>query len=196
MRNRFHFRPITLTATLALAGASVAACSSTSDGNDPSGAADIVATTNVWADVASAVTGKDVEAIISGDAVDPHHFEPSAKDLARIRDAGARLNDRGGAQLTGLAYVDGEIVGLCEVVRYASDNPKVCELGLVYVLPGHRGRGIGSNMLRASLEQAMHVWEDVETVYCSYPADAPAAKAVMRALDAEVVSATTAWQKY
>ena len=117
-------------------------------------------------------------------------------DLARIRDAGARLNDRGGAQLTGLAYVDGEIVGLCEVVRYASDNPKVCELGLVYVLPGHRGHGIGSNMLRASLERATHVWEDVETVYCSYPADAPAAKAVMRALDAEVVSATTAWQKY
>lgn len=95
MRNRFHFRPITLTATLALAGASVAACSSTSDGNDPSGAADIVATTNVWADVASAVTGKDVEAIISGDAVDPHHFEPSAKDLARIRDAGTVVANGG-----------------------------------------------------------------------------------------------------
>lgn len=116
-------------------------------------------------------------------------------DLARIREAGARLSDRGGAQLTGLAYVDGEIVGLCEVVRFASDDPKVCELGLMYVLPQHRGRGIGPAMLRASLERATAVWEDVETVYCSYPADSPAAQAIVRALAADVVSSTTAWQK-
>ena len=116
-------------------------------------------------------------------------------DLTRIRDAGARLQDRGGAQLTGLAYVDGVIVGLCEVVRFLADDPKVCELGLVYVLPEHRGRGIGSAMLRASLERAKKVWEDLETVYCSYPADPPAARAIMRCVGSEVVSATTAWQK-
>ena len=39
------------------------------------------------------------------------------------------------------------------------------------------------------------IWEDLETVYCSYPADSPAANAIMRGLDAEVVSSTTAWQK-
>lgn len=116
-------------------------------------------------------------------------------DLARIRDAGERLNDRGGAQLTGLAYSDGKIVGLCEVVRYWSDDPKVCELGLIYVLPEHRGRGVGSAMLRASLAHARRVWEDLETVYCSYPAASPAAEAIMRAVGAEVVSSTTAWQK-
>ncbi|MCG7289769.1 MULTISPECIES: GNAT family N-acetyltransferase [unclassified Corynebacterium] len=116
-------------------------------------------------------------------------------DLERIRDAGARLQDRGGAQLTGLAYVDGVIVGLCEVVRFLADDAKVCELGLVYVLPEHRGRGIGSALLRASLTRAKEIWEDLETVYCSYPADSPAADAIMRGLDAEVVSSTTAWQK-
>ena len=116
-------------------------------------------------------------------------------DLARIRDAGARLQDRGGTQLTGLAYVDGVIVGLCEVVRFLADNPKVCELGLVYVLPEHRGRGIGSAMLRASLERAKKVWEGLETVYCSYPADSPAARAIMHGVDADMVSSTTAWQK-
>lgn len=47
----------------------------------------MIATTNVWADVASAVTGEDVDAIITGDAVDPHHYEPSAKDLSRIKGA-------------------------------------------------------------------------------------------------------------
>lgn len=116
-------------------------------------------------------------------------------DLARIRDAGARLKDRGGAQLTGLAYVDGVIVGLCEVVRFHADNPKVCELGLVYVLPEHRGRGIGAAMLRASLSRAQEVWEDLETAYCSYPADSESAAAIMNAVGAETVSATTAWQK-
>ena len=116
-------------------------------------------------------------------------------DLQRIRDAGARLQDRGGAQLTGLAYVDGVIVGLCEVVRFLADDAKVCELGLVYVLPEHRGRGIGSALLRASLTRAKEIWEDLETVYCSYPADSPAANAIMRGLNAEVVSTTTAWQE-
>ena len=116
-------------------------------------------------------------------------------DIERIRDAGARLQDRGGAQLTGLAYVDGVIVGLCEVVRFTADDAKVCELGLVYVLPEHRRRGIGSAMLRATLKRAKEIWEDLETVYCSYPADSPAANAIMRGLDAEVVSSTTAWQK-
>ncbi len=116
-------------------------------------------------------------------------------DLTRIQDAGARLQDRGGSQLTGLAYVNDECVGLCEVVRYFSDDPKVCELGLIYLLPEHRGRGIGSALLRASLTRAKEIWEDLETVYCSYPADSPAANAIMRSLGAEVVSSTTAWQK-
>ena len=84
MRNRFHFSPLAAIAATALAGSVLAGCSSES--NDASGS-DMIATTNVWADVASAVTGEDVDAIITGDAVDPHHYEPSAKDLSRIKGA-------------------------------------------------------------------------------------------------------------
>ena len=84
MRNRFHPSPLAAIAATALAGSVLAGCSSES--NDASGS-DIIATTNVWADVASAVTGEDVDAIITGDAVDPHHYEPSAKDLSRIKEA-------------------------------------------------------------------------------------------------------------
>lgn len=47
----------------------------------------IIATTQVWADIASAVTGEPVEAIITGTDIDPHDFEPSAQDLARISQA-------------------------------------------------------------------------------------------------------------
>lgn len=84
MRNRFHFSPLAAIAATALAGSVLAGCSS--EGNDASDS-DMLATTNVWADVASAVTGEDVDAIITGDAVDPHHYEPSAKDLSRIKGA-------------------------------------------------------------------------------------------------------------
>lgn len=78
-------RPIALTAATALAGAVLSACSPT--GAAPDQAGGIIATTQVWADVASAVTGEKVGAVISDSSIDPHHFEPSAKELARINDA-------------------------------------------------------------------------------------------------------------
>lgn len=98
------FRSLTAVAAAALAGASLTACSAdeagSSDGNpdnsnnsaDPS---NVLATTSVWADVASAVTGNDVEAIIEGTDIDPHHYEPSAKDLARVREAGTLVANGG-----------------------------------------------------------------------------------------------------
>lgn len=81
MRNRFQYSVGVVAAVVAV-GASISSCSTETADN-----AEIVATTGVWADVASAVTGSDVDAIITGDAVDPHHYEPSAKDLSRIKEA-------------------------------------------------------------------------------------------------------------
>ncbi|MGV0343335.1 metal ABC transporter solute-binding protein, Zn/Mn family [Corynebacterium lehmanniae] len=81
MRYRFQYSVGVVAAVVAV-GASISSCSTETADN-----AEIVATTNVWADVASAVTGEDVDAIITGDAVDPHHYEPSAKDLSRIKEA-------------------------------------------------------------------------------------------------------------
>ena len=75
---------LAVVAAVALVGASVSSCSSESQSDN---AADIIATTNVWADVAAAVTGNEVEAIINDASIDPHHFEPAAKDLARVKAA-------------------------------------------------------------------------------------------------------------
>ncbi|QPK82982.1 zinc ABC transporter substrate-binding protein [Corynebacterium qintianiae] len=47
----------------------------------------VIATTNVWADVAGAVLGEDVPAVISNPATDPHDFEPAAADLAKVTQA-------------------------------------------------------------------------------------------------------------
>lgn len=102
MRNDRHI--LSFTAALALAGAALTGCSSDTDtadtagtaGTADSGSGDIVATTTVWADVASAVTGKDVPSIISGDKIDPHHYEPSAADLAKVREAEVLVANGGG----------------------------------------------------------------------------------------------------
>ncbi|AWB84179.1 GNAT family N-acetyltransferase [Corynebacterium liangguodongii] len=117
-------------------------------------------------------------------------------DAARLRDAHARLNDRGGTQLTALARDDdGRAVGLCEVVHYDSDAEEVCELGLVYVLPEHRRQGHGMDMLCSALAAAREKWPKVETCYCSYPAGDEAAETVARALGVDVVSGSTGWQR-
>ena len=63
------------------------------DGNAQPG---LLATTGVWADVAAAVTGTDVDAVITGTDVDPHHFEPTAQDLAKVK-AADTLVANGGA---------------------------------------------------------------------------------------------------
>lgn len=61
-----------------------------------SGDGAMVATTQVWADVASAATGDEVEAIISNPSTDPHEYEPTAADLAKIAQA-ATVVANGGA---------------------------------------------------------------------------------------------------
>lgn len=92
-------RAASAAAAAMLATASLTACSESADNASGNGAnvdpTDIVATTNVWADVASAVTGNDVEAIISNTSIDPHHYEPAAKDLARISNAGTVVANGG-----------------------------------------------------------------------------------------------------
>lgn len=65
-------------------------------GNETNDAADVIATTGVWADVASAVTGGEVPAILTGTSIDPHHYEPTAKDLARVKAASAVIANGGG----------------------------------------------------------------------------------------------------
>lgn len=131
-------------------------------------------------------------------------LEPIKWDLQRIIDAGARLQDRGGAQLTGVALANDadsgsngerQYVGLCEAVHYTHDSDAVCELGLIYVLPEFRGRGIGEALVRQTVSAARKHWEDLKTVYVSYPAESAGAQRIAEKLGANVVSSTTALQR-
>ncbi|MFT4044118.1 MAG: zinc ABC transporter substrate-binding protein [Gordonia sp. (in: high G+C Gram-positive bacteria)] len=79
--------------TVAVAGAlALAGCSSSNDATPNSAATTtpkLVTSTNVWASVASAVAGDkaSVTALFSDPTGDPHDFEPSAADTAKVVDA-------------------------------------------------------------------------------------------------------------
>lgn len=107
---------ITLTALASLSALTLVACGTGEDTESADGAdgAELIATTGVWADVASAVTGTDVDAIITGTDVDPHHFEPTAQDLAKVKAAKTVVANGGGydASLYSVADQDKVIFAL------------------------------------------------------------------------------------
>ncbi|MBH0778519.1 metal ABC transporter solute-binding protein, Zn/Mn family [Nocardia bovistercoris] len=67
-------------------------------GADESGKPTVVASTNVWGDIATAVAGSDatVTSIITDPAADPHSHETSAVESARISDADLIVLNGGG----------------------------------------------------------------------------------------------------
>lgn len=86
------------------------ACSASDSTSDPATSSEangngetlnIVASTSIWADVAEAVaetSNADIEvtAVVEGNDVDPHSFEPTAADLARANDADIVVAGGGG----------------------------------------------------------------------------------------------------
>lgn len=112
----------------------------------------------------------------------------------RLRDAQARLLDRGGNQFTAIAFCTGAggerraAVGLAEAVHFDADEDSLIELGLVYVLPAYRRAGIGSALVESVLAAAKSRWEGVETGYSSHPS-------ISGAACTNPISATTAWQR-
>ena len=103
-------RPAALLFAATLGAASLTACSSSSDNADGGSDAgadketiQVVASTSIWADVAQAVVNTaqtdvniDVHPIVSGNSVDPHHFEPTAADIARANEADVIIAGGGG----------------------------------------------------------------------------------------------------
>lgn len=93
--------PLRARSGAALAGAAVVAlaaggCSGGSAPGDDK--LKVVATTNVWASVARAVAGPDVEveSIIEDPAADPHSYESSPQDAAKLSDADLVVLNGGG----------------------------------------------------------------------------------------------------
>jgi GNAT superfamily N-acetyltransferase len=82
------------------------------------------------------------------------------------------------------AYDDDRLVGFCRVV---SDGSSVAWLGDVFVLPEHRGRGIGVELVREAVEFPEHrdlQWylgtRDAHQLYAKFGFEAPNERTMVR----------------
>ncbi len=76
----------------------VAGCTSAEDNSTPTGPIAVTATTNVWGSIAKFIGGDMVEvtSIVDQPTIDPHSYEPSARDLLAVQDAEMVLVNGGG----------------------------------------------------------------------------------------------------
>jgi zinc/manganese transport system substrate-binding protein len=133
-----------------LAGAlalTVAACSGSSTGSgtsaagsaaggeaDPSGQVQVLASTNVWGDVAQQVGGEHVAvtSIITDPSADPHSFQSSARNQLAVSKAGLIIENGGGyddfmAPMLASAGTDAPVITAVDVSGIAPTNGELNE---------------------------------------------------------------------
>ncbi|MEC3913718.1 metal ABC transporter solute-binding protein, Zn/Mn family [Nocardia sp. CDC160] len=141
--------------------ATLTACGSSKDSDRLT----VVASTNVWGDITKAVAGPDVhvESIISDPKVDPHSFEVSPADAAKITDAKLVVYNGGHYD----EFIDKAIAG---------KNTKTVNAVSIASEGDHDHDGVGHENTAAAPEPAKseaaghshetneHVWYDVHQV--------------------------------
>ncbi|MGG7465864.1 metal ABC transporter solute-binding protein, Zn/Mn family [Plantibacter sp. YIM 135347] len=87
-----------LLAIIPAAALVLAGCATTPAASSESGKVDVVASTNVYGDIASKIGGSDVSvtSLISSSAQDPHSFEASAQDQLAVKKADVVIENGGG----------------------------------------------------------------------------------------------------
>jgi zinc/manganese transport system substrate-binding protein len=131
--------------TLALAAATLAALSGCAAGSSADdGKVRVVASTNVYGDIASTIAGNAVEvtALMSDPAQDPHSFEASAQSQLAVSKADILIENGGG-------YDD-----FMDTLRTGSKNTKATVLNVVDI----------SGKKAAGGELNEHVWYDFPTI--------------------------------
>lgn len=83
---------------LPISGLLLAGCSTSAQSSAPDSALSIVATTNVYADIAAQVAGPDIQVteVITSSAQDPHSYEPTARDKLTVSNASLVIANGGG----------------------------------------------------------------------------------------------------
>ncbi|WP_203580740.1 metal ABC transporter solute-binding protein, Zn/Mn family [Microbacterium hibisci] len=118
---------------LGLAAASVvtlAGCATTPAAGDDEGDGRItvVASTNVYGEIASEIGGDlvDVTSIVTNESQDPHSFEPSARDQLSVSKADLIIENGGGydAFIDGLIESSGTDAHVITAVEYSHDWPE------------------------------------------------------------------------
>lgn len=103
MTVRAHHRRTAAVAGLAAGALALAGCGSDEQGpggspSEPGGKPKVVASTSAWGSVAQAVVGDaaEVDSIVSGPDADPHTYESTPRDAAKMSEADLAVTNGGG----------------------------------------------------------------------------------------------------
>lgn len=143
-----------LALTLAsVAALSLAGCSSTSGAAEDDGAVTVVASTNVYGDIAAQVGGDrvDVTSIIDSATQDPHSYEASARDRLTLQKADLVVENGGGYD----AFID-------SLLQDAQDPHVVTAVEFSRDYPGNEGHDEGEDHDHADDESATDEAHDHE----------------------------------
>jgi len=128
-RSRLALLALPVVGVFALAGCSGSAAPDTSDASDGSDAlVQIVASTNVYGQIAQQIGGEFVEvtSIVTSGAQDPHSYEASAQDQLHVKRADLIIENGGGydAFLDGLIESSGSTAPVITAVEFSHSWPE------------------------------------------------------------------------
>ena len=118
-----------VTAVVAASALALAGCAGTAapEGTSADGKLQVVASTNVYGDIVSAIAGDtvDVTAIISSTSQDPHEYEATAKDQLAVSKAGLLIENGGGYDsfMDALVEATGTKAPVISAVQFSHDWP-------------------------------------------------------------------------
>ena len=118
-----------VTVLVAASALALAGCAGTAapEGTSADGKLQVVASTNVYGDIVSAIAGDtvDVTAIISSTSQDPHEYEATAKDQLAVSKAGLLIENGGGYDsfMDALVEATGTKAPVISAVEFSHDWP-------------------------------------------------------------------------
>lgn len=123
-------KPVVALALASVAALTLAGCSTPATGEGDDGTITVVASTNVYGDIAATIGGDrvDVQSIITSASQDPHSYEASARDRLTVQKADLVIENGGGYD----AFID-------TLLQDAKDPHVVTAVEYSHDFPGNEG---------------------------------------------------------
>lgn len=123
-------KPVVALALASVAALTLAGCSTPAPGEGDDGTITVVASTNVYGDIAATIGGDrvDVQSIITSASQDPHSYEASARDRLTVQKADLVIENGGGYD----AFID-------TLLQDAKDPHVVTAVEYSHDFPGNEG---------------------------------------------------------
>lgn len=123
-------KPVVALTLASVAALALAGCSTSASGEGDDGTITVVASTNVYGDIAAQIGGDrvEVESIITSASQDPHSYEASARDRLTVQKADLVIENGGGYD----AFID-------SLLQDAKDPHTVTAVEYSHDFPGNEG---------------------------------------------------------